>query len=80
MYPMGITHASQLIDAHDGVHPKPFDMLASFHLLAPIQLLFKALDSYVKVSRDLDYLNFFLKKLLLGPMKVKLRHLWLRWS
>ena len=33
----------------------------------------------VKVSWDLDYLNFFLKKLLLGPMKVKFRHLWLRW-
>ena len=32
------------------------------------------------MSQDLDYLNFFLKKLLLGPMKVKLRHLWLRWS
>ena len=56
-----------MIDAHDGVHPKPFDMLASFHLLAPIQLLFKALDSYVKVSRDLDYLNFFLKKIIVGP-------------
>ena len=35
---------------------------------------------HVKVSRDLDYLNFFLKKLLWGPRKLKLRHLWLRWS
>ena len=35
---------------------------------------------YVKVSRDLEYLIFFLKKLLWGPMKVKFRHLWPRWS
>ena len=35
---------------------------------------------YVKVSRDLEYLIFFLKKLLWGPMKVKFCHLWLRWS
>ena len=36
--------------------------------------------TYVKVSRDLEYLIFFLKKLLWGPMKVKFRHLWPRWS
>ena len=35
---------------------------------------------YVKVSQDLEYLIFFLKKILWGPMKVKFRHLWLRWS
>ena len=36
--------------------------------------------TYVKVSRDLEYLIFFLKKLLWGPMKVKFRLLWPRWS
>ena len=40
----------------------------------------KILYRYVKVSRDLEYLIFFLKKLFWGPMKLKLRHLWLRWS
>ena len=38
------------------------------------------LCEYVKVSQDLEYLIFFLKKLLWGPMKVKFRHLWPRWS
>ena len=32
------------------------------------------------MSRDLEYLIFFLKKLLWGPMKMKFRVLWLRWS
>ena len=35
---------------------------------------------YDQVTNYLDMVIFFLKKLLWGPMKVKFRHLWLRWS
>ena len=48
--------------------------------ISPHHTYMNSFHTYDQVTNYLEYLIFFLKKLLWGPMKVKFRHLWPRWS